>query len=356
MKKKILAVLLTGVLLGTMSGCGSSSTESKVETGTTVEKEGESTEQTKEDDNSAGEQKTVRIGFVSSGEIAPDAMGIAMEEGFLEEELEKVGYKPDYYPLQSGVVANESFTSGNIDIGVYGDTAAITLRANGIDVKAFSVGTSVSHLGIIASENSGIKTCEDLAGKNISVLKGTVMENYLYTRLSDFNLSKDDVNIVNDNSAYYSGSTDALVLPLYVLYGLEDQTKGNIIDTTIGHDDWTSQTLAIGEASYLEENPDVPVAIIRALDRAQKFAFENPDAAYEINAKAYNNAYTPEAFKRLAEETDSKFENIKPVINDQTKQRLEKLGEQLVNNGQISQNIDVNEFVDTTYFEKAEKE
>ena len=72
--------------------------------------------------------------------------------------------------------------------------------------------------------------------------------------------------------------------------------------------------------SFLQENEEVPVAIIKALERAKEFAKNNPDEVFEIFAKSNIPA---EIFKK-AYSNDLTFSNFDPKITDESREKMQK--------------------------------
>lgn len=75
-------------------------------------------------DNAGGtegtkELKTVTIANPALDGTLTEAAGIAQREGYFEEELAKVGYKPDYQGFaQAGPAINEAFAAKSLDLSL----------------------------------------------------------------------------------------------------------------------------------------------------------------------------------------------------------------------------------------------
>ena len=132
LKKFILSVLIAILSVGVLSGCG-------------AEKNSNSTENKK--DAQITEYKKVIIsgaGVDSKGNVSLGGnAAIAKDQGFLEEELNAVGYTAEYVGFQTaGVGANEALAAKEADIAIYGDFPAVTYIASGNDAKIFAGDTT----------------------------------------------------------------------------------------------------------------------------------------------------------------------------------------------------------------------
>src|SRR6266540_5288509 len=101
---------------------------------------------------------------------------VAKQKKWLEEELAKVGAQPSikWASFAAGPPINESFASGQQDIGFLGDTPAIIGKAAGINTRIVGLtSTGPKSLAVIVPAISGIKSPKDLKGKKVAVVKGS---------------------------------------------------------------------------------------------------------------------------------------------------------------------------------------
>ena len=65
-------------------------------------------------------QKTVIIGLPGISNQTLEATGVALNKSYIEEELEKIGYKAEIvYFQQAGPALNEALATNKIDIAMY---------------------------------------------------------------------------------------------------------------------------------------------------------------------------------------------------------------------------------------------
>ena len=80
---------------------------------------------------------TLRLGIISvkSTKIPTGPIGWAMHQGKLLPELQKLGIKQvQTFSFPNGPNLNEALVTGQLDVGIYGDTPAIIARSNGIPI------------------------------------------------------------------------------------------------------------------------------------------------------------------------------------------------------------------------------
>ena len=144
MKKKsmILSAILVTVLAFT--GCGNTQTNTSNTTSDT-------------DGSQQSNEKVIRIGSpTTDGTQLVENAGLAYKLGYLDEELEKVGYKAEYVGFaQGGTAINEAFASGQLDVAFVGDVPEIIAKSNGLEVELFANLNSEAEMGIVAGKNSG---------------------------------------------------------------------------------------------------------------------------------------------------------------------------------------------------------
>lgn len=150
--KKTLKKLLSGMIVGTMvlgmTACGSaevantesqkaeSAVETNEDTSSKEVKEVEPKENAKE--QSTSELIPLRIGVCGQDDSYIMELGtFAYTQGYLEEELNAVGYTFDPYIFkQTGPEVNEALASGDLDGAIYGDLPAFTSKSNGMPEMA----------------------------------------------------------------------------------------------------------------------------------------------------------------------------------------------------------------------------
>lgn len=348
--KKIIGILLASVLAFGAIGCGSSSEkEENAGNGAVSSSEKEDVENIE----SNSELQPVKIGVMGDTGVLQDSAIIAQKEGFFEEELAKAGYVPEYIGFAgAGPALNEAFVSKGIDIAVYSEFPAINARSVGTDIKIFASSNSQLGYAISISPDAEITSVNDLVGKTVVVPIGTSVYKYFAQLLQDRGLSIDDVEIVNSAtdgpSMLASGNADAFITSETLIRTYESQGIGTILEDSISNYDQSSAFIFAGRNEYLSENPDAAVAIIKALQRAYEFAQNNPDDAISDMVK---DGITLEIQEKVY--VDRSFSYFNPQIDDELKNKIQDVASFMYENQLISNEINVDDLVDTSYYERA---
>lgn len=351
--KKLLTVSLLAVtLVFGLVGCGTDDTSSD-DAGVT--KENVVDENTKKNDSSE-ELKTLRMGTNElNDEPIMDLATVAYDKELLEEELNKIGYTLDLRTFAgAGPEINEALASGNLDVAVYGDFPGYLCESNGIDTTLVAMANSYMQYGIIATDKN-IKEPKDLEGKKVIVGQGQVTQFFWeqYVNAKDIDASK--VEIINSNdfqSLLSSGEADAFVNVLYLVKYLESLGLGTVFDDGSDVPDGYTTYVAIVRNEILEKNPEIGVAINKALIRAYEIVKENPQEYYDSLATSAMSAEimaTGYAF-------NPSLSHLDPKIGDEQLAYFDKLNNWMYDNGIISEKIDLSKFVDVSFYETAKQE
>ena len=117
MKKKnwMPGIMLAAVLA--LTGCGGAAQANNADTGSSS-------------DTQKSEEKIIKIGSpTTDGTQLVENAGLAYRLGYLDEELEKAGYKAQYIGFaQGGTAINEAFASGQLDVAFVGDIPEIIAK------------------------------------------------------------------------------------------------------------------------------------------------------------------------------------------------------------------------------------
>lgn len=203
---------------------------------------------------------------------------------------------------------NEAIAAGELDAVVYGDFPAFVGKSNGADTTLIaSVNTDLQY-GIVVA-NDEIQDPKDLEGKNVIVPEGTAIQSYVYMGV------------------------------------------GRILDTGAGIENAHSTYLTAVKTSYLKENPDAAVAINKALIDAYDSVLKDANVLY--TSSAGTNLPAEEWEKVYA--YDTSFSYLTPEITDSEREYFENFNQWLVDHKLLKEKLDLDSFVDTSYYEKAVK-
>lgn len=237
----------------------------------------------------SAQQKTIRFAYQNNLFMAP--VFVALDKGWFNEALSKVGYKLDARQFSVGPAIAEAMASNQIDIGQLGLAVIVTGAGRGLPAKIV-VNTGVSGEGIVVRADSGINKMADLRGKTIAVpAKGNMQDFIVRLGLEKAGLDPSrDVKFVeiaapDQKQALNAKLVDAITLwePLVtdaVLSGGRLLESGQEIYP--GHE---NDTISASNQAIQGDAPAVR-AIVQTVVRAQQWVMDHPDEAKTITAKA----------------------------------------------------------------------
>lgn len=312
----------------------------------------------KNEDDSINNDKVVRLASASTQDFMGELSGIAQEKKYFDEELEKIGYKIKYVNFPAaGPAINEAFVGESIDFANYGDLPPVVLKSKGIDISTIAITNSQYNMDLIVQNNSNINSVEDIKGKKIIVGKGTIYQQYFGRLMKEHALNENDIEVVNAvadaQSTFLSKSADGYIVADAQARILVNQGDARIVESTMNKPEFSSQLVLIGRNKYMKNNPDVPVALLKALIRAQDFARSNEEESYKILA---NSGISEDIIKESYGYDNGKFEYFGLSINEDSVKKLNELNNFLYEKKLIDKKVDINSFVDNSYYEKALKE
>lgn len=243
--------------------------------------------------NTESEQEldTLRIGHVPGPITSPHYT--AIEEGFYREE------EFDAEMVQMpGPDIGKALLNGNLEVGSSATTPAAYQRANNLSLRLVSSRARYTDEGeggayLVATEDSGINSSEDLEGKTICLSTSGGMgelwlamwaEEHNYTQGEDF-----EVTFLGDETQYQtalaSGSVDACYLDVsHPTYTMLDENVGVKVIDEMPNGDWVAAFVAVRQ-DWVEEKPEKLRRFLRAYKKAAEYARENPQERIENVAK-----------------------------------------------------------------------
>ena len=261
MKKAVAVVLILAMLVGiAVAGCGSNNA-------------------------SSGDLIPVRAAFHPNlGPLTVPGIDAAM--GFFAEE----GLDVEWLRFTAGPPAIAAMHSGDLHFSYIGH-GALALCAQG-EAEVISLSHYTNSEAILVRASSGIQTMHDLVGRTIATEIGTSADVLLDLAATRYDIDPDDINVINMPipnaiSAFIGGSVDAVLV-----WGADIVSVKNIIGddihTVIQTADFMDVVPFIGSwitvNAFIEENRDVVLAFIRALNRVNEFRYNNLDESIQMAA------------------------------------------------------------------------
>lgn len=268
MKKRVLA-LISALAIAAVSimGCGENGSAAAA-------------------DSAGTEKVTVRIGT----QEMPNDEGIAKALDYFKEEMgDNVDIELSVFA--SGKDVNVALASDSIDIGLIGNcpaTIAITQELGVEMIWIHEVLGSVESL--VAKDDSGIASVEDLKGKRVAVPFASTAHFSLLKALKTAGLTEQDLTIYDMESdkiyaSWTNGDIDAAYIWQPTLSQLENQT---VICTSedVANAGYMTSNCEVVKTEFAKAHPEVVEAYIRALDRATALFINNQDEAVDAISKA----------------------------------------------------------------------
>ena len=281
----ILTVALTSVTL--LGGCGSD----KGLPGSSVEAA----------DATSAELKKITIGYVDSGASFPDdALAIAIDQGYIEEEFKAIGYEAELIPFTgAGPAINEALVNGSIDAATTGDVPAINGKSKGIDITLLAGEILYNDAALVVPADSDITSVSDLKGKTVATLQGSYMHKTLINMLEDTGLSFADINFSSMPSADAAAAVEAKAVDAALVANTQEAALAKsenvrIVKNCENNPEWKGGHAIVIRSEYLKENRAAAVALLKVYKRAYNYSIANYDSAITSLAKS---GATAEAYR-----------------------------------------------------------
>lgn len=378
LKKAALLWTVAALVAFNLAGCGSKEAgdqTAEVQTAEDQTTEDQTTEDETAEDQTAEDQtaedqaaedetadtsdlKPFRVGCGdATNNQLNDLAGVAQRQGYLEEELNKVGYTLEVTGFQGqGPEINAALMGGSLDAGNYAELPAFTSKASGADTTVVAISDTQLKYSILAASDE-VQTVADLEGKKIVVQQGTVLQ-YVWEQIAeDAGLDVSTVDVINSSvadaiSLIQTGDTDAFISSANSIEYYAQQGLGHSIEGI--PDSAYSLTLFNISNDILEETPEVAVAINKALLRAYKAVIADPQIFYDLLGEKYgeNGAEIMEATYTV----DGSLEYIYPEFDDELNTYVHSFYDWLNENSLLAAEVDVDTYFDSSYFEQAVQE
>lgn len=357
--KKIPSLLIIISVITALMGCGS---EEKTVKGIDNKTETKETSEIEEDVETLNGHTAEVVNFglcsVSGTNVVDGVLGVAVSEGFFKEELDKIGVKIEFFGLSgAGPAVNEAMASGDLDVGMIGEFAAITAKASGVDTTLLCNDATPTPTSVIVAKDSDIKELKDLIGKKVAYPKGTCNQQIFINLLKKEGILIDEINVVN--AAYadmptllLAGEVDAIVsvnvdaiVSLVKDGSLRFLVNGNENEDCIAYGNLVIRT------EFLQENPDIAIALLKGYKKAIEYA--NTDSEILKNQWASSGA-EKDIFEFLWPDgivTDSEL-----VVTEEKRTAKQEVVQFMLENELISDEVEVDDWYNPVYAQQAEKE
>lgn len=337
--KKIYIFLVVAILAVLLIGCGSDSESDSAQ----GKSDGKKTE-------------TFKVGYMPNY-ASMNSVVAGIETGSFEEQ----GLEVELVEFADGPTIIAALESGSIDAGYIGPGAHVLPIQGQAKIFAFS------HLGnadeVIGNTEKGVKTIEDLKGKEIGVATGTSSETILDLTLQEAGISKDDVTLVDMDAsaivtAMVSGGVDAVATwsPNTNTIKEEMGDKAEMLTNNARYaDQFPSIASWVVSPSYAEENKETIEKFTKGLYAGMEYHIDNPEEVAKWVAK--QSAVEEDAVLAQTGDGDwKKPEEILTMLEDGTiEQYYQTQQENFIESGRLTEEdkVDVSEYLMLENMKKA---
>ena len=348
-RKALILAAVTAFLVGSLAGCKSTSSANADNTNTSEAAASDNTDQN---------YKVVRIGCGDTkNNQLNDLAAVAQEEGYLEKELNAVGYTLEVTGFQGqGPEISSAIMSGSLDGGNIAEFPAYNSKSSGSDISVIGITNPKFLYGLLAIDDN-IKNVKDLEGKKVVVQQGTTMQ-YVWeqivalTGIDDSKIEVINASVLDGISLLQTGDADAIISAKYSLDYYAKSGLGHLVEGV--PDEASSTTLIVLNNDYIAENPDVPVAINKALIEAYNTVEQNPQILYDTVGKKMGDAgaaVIEEGYK-----VNDSISYLTPEFSEELLKKVNEIYKWQEKNNLLSGKVDVDSFFDSSYYEKALEE
>lgn len=348
-RKALILAAVTAFMVGSLAGCKSTSSANADNTNTSEAAASDNTDQN---------YKVVRIGCGDTkNNQLNDLAAVAQEEGYFEKELNAVGYTLEVTGFQGqGPEISSAIMSGSLDGGNIAEFPAYSSKSSGSDVSVIGITNPKFLYGLLAIDDN-IKNVKDLEGKKVVVQQGTAMQ-YVWeqivalTGIDDSKIEVINASVLDGISLLQTGDADAIISAKYSLDYYAKSGLGHLVEGV--PDDASSTTLIVLNNDYIAENPDVPVAINKALIEAYNTVEQNPQILYDTIGKKMGDA--GEAVIEEGYKVNDSISYLTPEFSEELLKKVNEIYKWQEKNNLLSGKVDVDSFFDSSYYEKALEE
>lgn len=270
----------------------------------------------------------VKVGITTSF-LGEAATFTAQKQGFFT----KHGLAVDLKHNISGGNSIIDLFEGKVDIAHVAETPIVyslldSSYYKGPNVPPFQIFADMMYSNeiqhIIARKDHSIDEPEDIVGKKIALYKGTQLEYFLDSFLLEYQISKNNLTILNMEpgsqiEAISNGDIDVAVTwepyATYIQQQLKDRAVN--IDTDLTY---STLWLAVTLNSYAEQNPEILIAYLQSIKEAHDYIAKHPTQTQKLIAD--KTGVSIEAVKATWKEIDyqlSLSERMLTLLEDQAR-------------------------------------
>jgi sulfonate transport system substrate-binding protein len=295
------------------------------------------------------------------GSTAPGHLKFILERhnGTVAKEFEKDGIKVEFIAFTNGgSEATTALATGAVEFIYTGNNPALRVAAAGADVKAIGLSSFVKENGsaIIVKSDSQIKTLQDLKGKKVAYLTGTVRHSTFAKALKSAGLSLNDVESLNlafdaSGPALVRGDVDAVVESGDVAAKLVETGQARVILDASSHPEWSAPFLISANGEFVRKYPDLVKRLLKV----------------DIETARWADAHPEETIKIFVDETKSSEKSVRktykenvfyqdPKITPEALASLKSEEQFMADAKLLKGSVDYDKWIDTSFLDAAYKD
>ncbi len=209
----------------------------------------------------------------------------------LKNALKEYDVKINFTEFESGPSENESFAAGQQDIGVIGNVPAITGIAAGQDRVLVGIAYNGEKTeATLVPKDSDITKLEDLKGKKVGLVVGSIAQNLLDAQLKSVGLSIADVTLVNLSPAEQSvalenGEVDAISTWEPNITKIRKALDAKVLADGTGI--FLGENPIIANKTYVEKNQELVKTFLDEYRKAAQKVKDDPQAIAKTYAEDF---------------------------------------------------------------------
>lgn len=234
------------------------------------------------------------VTFCRPNNMVSALLYIAESEGFFTQN----GLAPRFETATNAKICQDMLLAGQADYMTGAEGPFTYLAASKPPIKILAMLQQNPETSIFARRDRGITKFEDLRGKRIAYLPGTVSYFFLGRIMKKFRIERSAVRLSamqppSMPAALVGGAIDAF--SMWEPWGARASSDNvvNLTDTDL----YQYEALLSGRIEAIAAHPEIPDKILKALLQAEEFINENNDKAFMILSDAIT--FEKNAFKRL---------------------------------------------------------
>lgn len=300
--------------------------------------------------------EVIRIGSTAPGHLK---FNLYRNKKLLDDEFAKDGIKVELLTFDGGSAATVALGSGALDFTYIGNNPSLRLAATGASVKLVGLSSwnRSNETQIVVKPDSPIQKIEDLKGKKIAYLSGTVRHSTFAKALKAAGLSIDDVESLNlgiesSGPALSRGDIDAIVESTGPVQKLVEASAARVIfDAGVSGDpEWAVPHLLSVNGDFARKYPEIVERLLAVDIAAARWADANPEETIQIFVKETGNSENAVR----ATYPDRKFFQD-PEITEEAVRALRGEAAFMADAGLLKGEVDYETWIDRSFYDAAVK-